>query len=89
MTEQLLGKTFVLILFHLSRPLHRPSREGGALLRLRGVSGPLPHPLRPRDPDLLSYRLPAPQAAAGQETTTPYGLVRRFQRLGLGLGHHV
>lgn len=68
---------------------NRPPGEGSALLRLRCVFGPLPHTLRPGDPDLLSHRLPTPPATSRQETCAPRRLVLRLQRLGLGLGHHL
>lgn len=82
---------------HSLRPLscvcvshsNRPPREGGALLRLRSVPGPLPHALRPGGPDLLPHRLPAPTAAARQEATAARQLVVRLQRLRLWLGHQL
>lgn len=68
---------------------NRSSRKGRTVLRLRCVSGPLPHPLCPGGPDLLSHRLPGSEAASRQETAPSRPLILGLQRLRLGLGHHV
>lgn len=68
---------------------NRSSRKGRTILRLRCVCGPLPHPLCPGGPDLLSHRLPVSEAASRQETAPSGPFVLGLQRLRLGLGHHV
>lgn len=70
-------------------PKNRPSRKGCAILRLWCVFGPVPHPLCPGGPDLLSHRLPVTATTDRQEAATPHPLVLGLQRLRLGLGNHV